>query len=513
MIRVAAVKTEAHSFSICASGGLILLQSALASPGMGDYLRRNPWQRILLASAIVLIPVFWLPRIEACDLGSHTYNSWLRQLVSKGQAPGVYLVSQSQNVLFDDLLYALTRTFGFVWGERFAVGVSVLIFFWSVFVLASAFAQKPAWPVVPLVAMLCYGWVFNMGFFNMYLSVGLSFAMLALLWRWRWPELLLLAPLAFLVWRAHIFGAAWVICGAAYILTSRRLALERQIALFVVVLATYFLVRHWVINRFETIERETHLYWTFGADQFVIYGNRYEWLAFGLGALVLLILVLGFARDWRHILTHSSVPLQLLFVLGIAVLFAPGGIMVRGMAVPLSLVPDRASVLTAAMAICCIACLRLRSWQVAAFACLAGVYFSFLFSDMATANAMEKQVEALVQQLPSHQRVVAILEVPGIRVVPRHIVDRACIRHCFSYANYEPSSREFRVRARPGNPVVTANATDSDHMQQGEYVVQARDLPLYEIYFCGVSVRDLCLTQLSAGQVIGNLEENTPLWR
>jgi len=28
-----------------------------------------------------------------------------------------------------------------------------------------------------------------------------------------------------------------------------------------------------------------------------------------------------------------------------------------------------------------------------------------------------------------------------------HSVDRACIGHCFSYSNYEPSSGQFRVRA------------------------------------------------------------------
>src|SRR2546430_7360282 len=32
-----------------------------------------------------------------------------------------------------------------------------------------------------------------------------------------------------------------------------------------------------------------------------------------------------------------------------------------------------------------------------------------------------------------------------------HAVERACIAHCFSYSNYEPSSGEFRVRVRKGS--------------------------------------------------------------
>jgi hypothetical protein len=39
------------------------------------------------------------PDIEASDLASHTYNAWLAQLIVRGQAPGLYVVSQATNVL------------------------------------------------------------------------------------------------------------------------------------------------------------------------------------------------------------------------------------------------------------------------------------------------------------------------------------------------------------------------------------------------------------------------------
>ncbi len=68
---------------------------------------------------------------------------------------------------------------------------------------------------------------------------------------------------------------------------------------------------------------------------------------------------------------------------------------------------------------------------------------------------MEAQVVQLVKKLAPNQRVLATIEpFPGSRILNQHIIDRACIERCFSYGNYEPGSRVFRVRATPGNPYV-----------------------------------------------------------
>ena len=45
-----------------------------------------------------------------------------------------------------------------------------------------------------------------------------------------------------------------------------------------------------------------------------------------------------------------------------------------------------------------------------------------------------------------------------------HSIDRACIGHCFSFANYEASSLQFRVRALAGNSIVTTSVDQSDDM-------------------------------------------------
>jgi hypothetical protein len=62
-----------------------------------------------------------------------------------------------------------------------------------------------------------------------------------------------------------------------------------------------------------------------------------------------------------------------------------------------------------------------------------------------------------------------------------HMVDRVCIGHCYSYANYEPSTAQFRVRATGRNPYLLSGLADSYLMQVGSYVVKERDLPLYQV--------------------------------
>ena len=69
-------------------------------PATATFVRTHAW-RILALSALVLIPCFWHPWIEAGDLGSHVYNAWLANLAERGQAPGVFVVRQWSNVLFD----------------------------------------------------------------------------------------------------------------------------------------------------------------------------------------------------------------------------------------------------------------------------------------------------------------------------------------------------------------------------------------------------------------------------
>ncbi len=82
-----------------------------------------------------------------------------------------------------------------------------------------------------------------------------------------------------------------------------------------------------------------------------------------------------------------------------------------------------------------------------------------------------------------------------------HSIERACIVHCFSFANYEPSSLQFRVRALAGNDYVTTSVDQSDDMASGDYIVGKNDLPLTAIYQCDdKDWTQLCAFPLREGQ-------------
>jgi len=96
---------------------------------------------------------------------------------------------------------------------------------------------------------------------------------------------------------------------------------------------------------------------------------------------------------------------------------------------------------------------------------------------------------------------------PGSRIAfVGHAVERACIGHCFSYANYEAASGEFRVRVQKGSPVATSSTDDAEDMASGEYEVGDEDLPMKQIYQCDAGdLTKLCIRELESGETNGRL--------
>jgi len=73
------------------------------------------------------------------------------------------------------------------------------------------------------------------------------------------------------------------------------------------------------------------------------------------------------------------------------------------------------------------------------------------------------------------------------------------------FSNYEPATRQFRVRVREGSPVVVASDDDSEDMQFGSYEVLEDDLPLQQIYQCDpADWTKLCIRDLQAGEKNGD---------
>ena len=155
-----------------------------------------------------------------------------------------------------------------------------------------------------------------------------------------------------------------------------------------------------------------------------------------------------------------------------------------------------------------LACVHPRKWHLAALLGCGVVFFSWMYQDTGLLNRMEQQAESLVSGLPHGKRVVStIWGPPGWRIGPEHIVDRACIGRCFTYSNYEPSTRQFRVRIGPeGSPIVMSSPADALAMREGRYVVQPEDLPIAQIYQCdGKDLSRLCIRELTAGEFNGHI--------
>ena len=118
-------------------------------------------------------------------------------------------------------------------------------------------------------------------------------------------------------------------------------------------------------------------------------------------------------------------------------------------------------------------------------------------------NSLEDRIDDIVSQLPPGQRVVSAVEDPTLHVFAvTHMIDRACVHRCYSYANYEPSTSQFRIRAVAPNRFVTVNYDDSWKLQNGSYVVKDSDLPLLQLVLDGSG--GLSFRSLKAGAECGS---------
>jgi hypothetical protein len=475
------------------------------------------WTRVGGISAALLLPCFWHRHIEAGDLGSHLYNAWLAQLIEKGQAPGLYLARQFSNVLFDFWLLHLANIFGFWLAEKIAVSVCVLIFFWGVFALVSAVADDAQWLLMPCVAMLAYGYAFNMGFMNYYVSVGLGAFALALVWpvtSWEGKEADGIAAVILLAvaWLAHPIGCLWALSTIVYVGLHNRFGGWRKLAVPAASVAALLVFRWYLHHRVElAADWNSGLpFWqSNGADQLMVYGDRYEtlaWVALAFGVVCLLIEVVRNLRDnswWKGI----ALPLELYFVAFFAVATFPENFRVSMYAAWIGLLVSRLTAICAILGLMVLAKAQLRQGTIAGFIAIATAYFVFLALDTRALSQLEASAERALGALPAETRIIPTLRAdPDWRVeFVSHVADRACIRHCFVYSNYEPSSKQFRVRVSKGATfIVTDSAEDADDMEGGSYEIEKKDPPVKQLYQCDVADwTKLCLYDMKEGDNTG----------
>ena len=473
------------------------------------------WELFLFVaiSGLVLIPCFWHRHIEAGDLGSHVYNAWLAQLIAQGKAPGLYIVTQWNNVLFDLLLLNFAKMFGFGFAEKLATSLSVLVFFWGVFALMKAASSQSPWFLAPCIAMLAYGQVFHLGFLNYYLSVGLGCIGLSLLWAGRRNGLLAAALIAPVVLLAHPLGFVLFLGVGAYRLLWRSLSRWNWI-LPIGALAVCYAARWYVSHRpdYEVQWRESPLWQLTGANQFHVFGEHYVFFSYAISLLAVVSTVIAVSRSpkraqfWKE----RRLALELYLVSFAAMALLPENVHADPTKGWIGEISTRLTFLIATFGLCWLASLPPERWHLFAYTGVALVFFTFVYRDTAFLNRMEANAEQVTRPLPFGTRALATVRVPADYQVPFvHIVDRACIGHCFLFSNYEPSTKQFRIRVQPGSPVVTASVDDSDDMQSGLYDVQEEDLPLKQIYQCdGRDLTLICIRDLAADEKNGRIGYN-----
>ncbi len=468
------------------------------------FLRRRRWL-VLVMSAAVLIPCFWHQRIEAGDLASHVYNAWLAQLIEKGQAPGLYIARQWNNVLFDVMLLGLAKAVGFAAAQKIAVSACVLIFFWGVFAFVGVVTERPPWLLTPCIAMLAYGYSFSMGFMNYYLSLGLACFALAIVRRARRVDWIGGGIFALLALLAHPIGFLWLVGTLAYVKIKAKLPGWWKLALPLAVAVGIYAV-FWYASHRPTLSADWDrgpFYLYNGADQLVLYGKRYIGVAVAAFCFGLVCVAVDFfvgqraPGSWKRF----ELPFELYAVTFCATALLPENLRPTADAGWIGLLGSRLTIVSAIFGLCVLGLLKPHKWHLGFGAC-AVVFFSFLYQDMGWLNRLEANAEKLTRSLVPGTRVIVTIDAPTNSRIQfiHHSVERACIGHCFSYANYEPASGEFRVRVREGSPVVTSSTEAAEDMASGEYEVDETDLPLKQIYQCDTNdLTKLCIRDLKAG--------------
>jgi len=473
---------------------------------------RNRKRTILVISLALLIPGVWHHRIEAGDLASHVYNAWLAELIGKGQAPGLYIAERWNNVVFDLALLYAEKLFGLGMAQRIVVYLFVLIFFWGVFAFVATVTESAPWFLTPCIAMLAYGYSFNMGFMNYYLSLGLACLGMAVLWRARridWVAGTIVAALALL---AHPIGFLWLVGTLSYVKLLEKLAGGWKLVPPAAA-ASLFFAAYWYTSHRPALlaDRDRGPFYLYnGADQLGLYGKRYVVLAFAAFFLGVISVVLDFygRRHESGPRKRFEVPFHLYVVAFCATSLLPENLRPSPDGGWIGVLGSRLTTISAIFGLCVLGLLKPRKWHLAGFGASAIVFFTFLYQDTGWVNRLEANAEELVSGLTPGTRVIATVWArPGSRIsFVSHAVERACIGHCFSYANYEPASGQFRVRVQKGSPVVTASTDDAEDMASGEYEVDEADLPVKQIYQCDASdLTKLCIRDLEEGEVNGRL--------
>ena len=355
------------------------------------------WRRYLLLSLLVLAPVYWQPRIQGGDLSSHLNNAWLTHWIETGGSDGLLLVHRGTNMLFDLLLAGLFQVFNAEFAQRIAVSLAVLTFAWGAFAFVCVVAGRRPWHLFPCIAMFAYGWVFHMGFFNFYLSLGLCFWVLSLAWDSTPRRIAAAVPLGLLAYVAHALPFLWMIVLVAYLFVARRVSQRVRADVTAASLLLMLGIHLWAGGSAIRLWSPLASGLTPGADQGWLFDGKYYLVLIGLlVAWGLMFLELLHSSGARRI--ASSLPFQICILSAMGVLLLPTTILIPGLNHALVYIAERMSL---GVAICVCAFLGPvqphRRVQVGLLL-VALVFFGFLYGDERKLNSYQDRQQDTVAQ-------------------------------------------------------------------------------------------------------------------
>lgn len=358
-----------------------------------------------LISLMLLVPCYWQPRIQGGDLSSHMYNAWLTRWIETGGSQGFLMVHQTTNVLFDLLLSGLFRVFNAEFAQRIAVSITVLTFAWGAFAFVSVVAGRRPWHLLSCIAIFAYGWVFHMGFFNFYLSLGLCFWMLFLLWQPTPGRIAAAVPLGVLAYMAHALPLIWTVGLIVYLWMARRAS--QRVRAYVTAASLLAMVTFNVrlvpamFHAFSPLNMGL----TAAADQIWLFDGKYYVVMIGLLlAWGVMFLELLHGSGARCVVT--SVPFQICILSAMGVVLLPTTILIPGLNHSLVYIAERMSM---GVAICVCALLGSVQPRVQVrfgLLVVALVFFGFLYGDERKLNSYEDARQDTVAQISVPMRVV-----------------------------------------------------------------------------------------------------------
>jgi len=359
----------------------------------------------VLVSLLLLAPCYWQPRLHAGDISAHIYNSWLTRLIESGRAQGLEAVRQTTNILFDFILGGLFKVVGTEAAQRFSVSLAVLIFVWGAFAFICPVSGRRPWHLMPVIAMLAYGWVFHMGFFNFYLSLGLCFWALALAWEWKPWRLAAAAPILVIAYFANALPVVWTAGLLAYLWLAGRLAPRTRAWMIAVSLLGMVLFRA-LASPLLTERSLQQISMTTAVDKSWVFDAKYYVVLVGL-LLVWGALFLELVRHWGTRRVVSSIPFQVCVISAAGVFLLPTTLLIPGFHPALVYIAERMSL---GVGVCVCALLggaRPRMLERYALVVVALIFFGFLFKDERALNALEDRMQGTVaQSAPSHPVVI-----------------------------------------------------------------------------------------------------------